>query len=299
MNLRESLNNQSYKSIPFRILLVLLWTQHTVLNLVSAVIERLPVVGVLSDLFVPACIIFAILASFPWFLKHVRVSNVVVYVGAVMIVLFTMILHPMTVEYLQEEWWRILIAAVPMFYIGVSFSLKDSENDLFWCSVFSVLCMFVFRLYLLNSGRELENDDMDAAYRMLPSIMYLIYYASVKKRAIYTVIAAALSSVILIFGTRGPIVCILVYVAALTLYLAFKSRNVKKIFVLLVVFAIVLSIFIFDTLFIEVTTALSKQFERIGFSTRIFNFIIEGDIIASKGREALARNTIEAILENP
>jgi O-antigen ligase len=67
----------------------------------------------------------------------------------------------------------------------------------------------------------------------------------------------------------------------------------------LVVFAVVLSIFIFDALFIEVSTALSKQFERIGFSTRIFNFIIEGDIIASKGREALAKNTIEAILENP
>lgn len=296
---RSLRTNQPYNSIAFRILVAVVWTYNTVFPLVKAVFATLPYIGVLADLLIPMSIFLSAMACLPWFLRRVRISNVVVYVGAVMIVLFTMILHPMTVDYLQEEWWRILIAAVPMYFIGVSFSLEDSENDLFWCSIFSVLGMFIFRIYLLNSGRELENDDMEAAYRMLPSIMYLIYYASVKKRVIYTVIAAALSLVILIFGTRGPIVCILVYVAALTIYLAFKSRSIKKTLILLVVFAVVLSIFIFDALFIEVSTALSKQFERIGFSTRIFNFIIEGDIIASKGREALAKNTIEAILENP
>ena len=34
-------------------------------------------------------------------------------------------------------------------------------------------------------------------------------------------------------------------------------------------------------------------------STRIFNFIIEGDITASKGRESLAKQAVEAIIENP
>ena len=296
---RSLRTNQPYNSIAFRILVAIVWTHNTVMPLVRVVIERLPYIGFLAELLIPMSIILSAMACLPWFLRHIRGGDLAVYICAVLIVLFSMVLHPITVDYLQEEWWRILIAAVPMYFIGVSFSLEDSKNDLFWCSLFSVLGMFAFRLYLLNSGRALENDDMEAAYRMLPSIMYLIYYASVKKQVIYIAIAGVLSTVILIFGTRGPIVCMLVYVALLTIYYSFKSRNLKKLLILLIIFAIVLSIFIFDSLFIEVTSVLSKAFEKIGFSTRIFNFIIEGDITASKGRESLAKQAVEAIIENP
>ena len=296
---RSLRTNQPYNSIAFRILVAIVWTHNTVMPLVRVVIERLPYIGFLAELLIPMSIILSAMACLPWFLRHIRGGDLAVYICAVLIVLFSMVLHPITVDYLQEEWWRILIAAVPMYFIGVSFSLEDSKNDLFWCSLFSVLGMFAFRLYLLNSGRALENDDMEAAYRMLPSIMYLIYYASVKKQVVYIAIAGVLSTVILIFGTRGPIVCMLVYVALLTIYYSFKSRNLKKLLILLIIFAIVLSIFIFDSLFIEVTSVLSKAFEKIGFSTRIFNFIIEGDITASKGRESLAKQAVEAIIENP
>ena len=296
---RSLRTNQPYNSIAFRILVAIVWTHNTVMPLVRVVIERLPYIGFLAELLIPMSIILSAMACLPWFLRHIRGGDLAVYICAVLIVLFSMVLHPITVDYLQEEWWRILIAAVPMYFIGVSFSLEDSKNDLFWCSLFSVLGMFAFRLYLLNSGRALENDDMEAAYRMLPSIRYLIYYASVKKQVVYIAIAGVLSTVILIFGTRGPIVCMLVYVALLTIYYSFKSRNLKKLLILLIIFAIVLSIFIFDSLFIEVTSVLSKAFEKIGFSTRIFNFIIEGDITASKGRESLAKQAVEAIIENP
>ena len=296
---RSLRTNQPYNSIAFRILVAIVWTHNTVMPLMRVVIERLPYIGFLAELLIPMSIILSAMACLPWFLRHIRGGDLAVYICAVLIVLFSMVLHPITVDYLQEEWWRILIAAVPMYFIGVSFSLEDSKNDLFWCSVFSILGMFAFRLYLLNSGRALENDDMEAAYRMLPSIMYLIYYASVKKQVVYIAIAGVLSTVILIFGTRGPIVCMLVYVALLTIYYSFKSRNLKKLLILLIIFAIVLSIFIFDSLFIEVTSVLSKAFEKIGFSTRIFTFIIEGDITASKGRESLAKQAVEAIIENP
>ncbi len=290
---------QSYNSIAFRVLMAILWTQYTVMPLIKVVITRLPYVNFLAELLIPMGIIISAMACLPWFLRHIRGGDLAVYVGVVLVVLFSMVLHPITVEYLQEEWWRILIAAVPMYFIGVSFSLDDCKNDLFWCSVFSVIGMFVFRLYLLNSGRQLENDDMDAAYKVLPSMMYLIYYASTKKHIIYTVVAAVLSTVILIFGTRGPILCILIYVAFITIYKAFKSKNLKKMLIFLLVFLIILSVFIFDSLFIEVSNVLVKVFEEIGFSTRVFDMILEGDIVASKGRESLAKQAVEAIIENP
>ena len=296
---RSLMTNQPYNSIAFRVLMAILWTQYTVMPLIKVVIARLPYINFLAELLIPMSIILSAMACLPWFLRHIRGGDVGFYIGAVLVVLFSMVIHPITVDYLQEDWWRILVAAVPMYFIGVSFSLKDCKNDLFWCSVFSVLGMFIFRLYLLNSGRELENDDMDAAYRVLPSIMYLIYYASTKKQVIYVVIAAVLSTVIFIFGTRGPILCMLVYMALIVVYKAFKANNIKKVLIFLLVFAIILSVFIFDELFIEVSGVLTKIFGRLGFSTRIFDFIVEGDIAKSRGRETLANQAIEAIIENP
>ena len=114
---RSLRTNQPYNSIAFRILVAVVWTYNTVFPLVKAVFATLPYIGVLADLLIPMSIFLTTMASLPWFLSRVHVSSIVVYVGAVMVVLFTMILHPATVDYLQEEWWRILVAAVPMFYL--------------------------------------------------------------------------------------------------------------------------------------------------------------------------------------
>lgn len=296
---RSLRTNQPYNSIAFRVLMAILWTQYTVMPLIRVVIERLPYINFLAELFIPMSIILSAMACLPWFLRHIRGGDLAVYVGAVLVVLFSMVIHPVTVEYLQEEWWRILIAAVPMYFIGVSFSVEACKKDLFWCSVFSVLGMFAFRLYLLSSGRELENDDMDAAYRVLPSILYLIYYAYTKRKTAYYVIAVVLSAVILIFGTRGPILCMLVYVGLLLIYTAVKSGNVKRLIIISVIIVAILSVFAFDSLFVQVSSAFAKLFERIGFSTRIFDFILAGDLAESKGREFLAKQAITAIIENP
>ena len=43
----------------------------------------------------------------------------------------------------------------------------------------------------------------------------------------------------------------------------------------------------------------SQSFERWGFSTRIFDFFLEGEFVESKGREYLYRVTLEAIQRRP
>ena len=45
-----------FSQIFFRMLVVFIWTQHTVLGFVSEVIERLPLVGFLAPVFVPTII---------------------------------------------------------------------------------------------------------------------------------------------------------------------------------------------------------------------------------------------------
>lgn len=299
MNLRESLSSQSYKSIPYRILLALLWTQYTVLNLVSAIIGRLPVVGVLSDLFIPVCIIFAILASLPWFVKYIRGIDILFYVGMGLLVLFTMIVFPLTTEYLEADWWRILIMAAPFYIVGVSFSYKICSRDLFWCSVVGVAVIFIYRLYLVGAGKAPENDDMDAAYKLLPSVMYLIYYAYNKKQKKYWAVALVSSVFMTIFGTRGPILCILIYIIALMMYGVIKERSVKKMIVLTGIIIVVISVFSQEDIFLRISVKMSDALTRMGFSSRIFDYYLAGEAATSKGRELLAEQAVEAIIRNP
>ena len=299
MNLRESLNSQSYKSIPYRILLALLWSQYTILRLVSAVIERLPVVGVLSDMFIPVCIIFAILASLPWFSKYVRGRDIMTYVGLCLLVLFTMIFFPKTIPYLESDWWNILALAAPFYIVGISFSYKTSSRDLFWCSVFGVLAVFAYRLYLIGAGKAPENDDMDAAYKLLPSVMYLIYYAYNKGRKKYWAIAITSSLFMFVFGTRGPILCILIFIIALMMYGVIKERSVAKMAALTIIIILVVSVFSQDDIFISLSVKLSGTLERLGFSSRIFDYYLAGEAAQSRGRELLAQKAIEAISQSP
>lgn len=300
MGVSKSLDRkQPYNSIPYRILLALLWTQYTVLGLVTAILGRLPYIGVLAELFVPVCIIFAILASLPWFSKYIRGRDILFYIGLVLLVLFTMIFFPRTVDYLQSDWWRILIMAAPFYLVGVSFSEKICSKDLFWCSVVGVVCIVLYRIYLIGAGKAPENDDMDAAYKLLPSVMYLIYYAANKKRKKYWAIAIGASLFMFVFGTRGPILCIFIYTIALMMYSVIKAHNVKKLGILTVFLIAVVFILSQDNLFLALSVRLSAVFERVGFSTRIFDYYIAGEAATSEGREFLAQQAIEAIIRNP
>lgn len=299
MGVSHYLLKQPYNSIAFRILLVLVWTQFTVLNFVKAIIGRLPYIGSLSEIFIPVCIILAAMASLPWFLKRVKGHDFLFYWVCVLVVLVTMGFFTRNREFLQEEWASILIAAVPFYFIGLSFSYKACSDDLFWCSAVGIVVVFLYRLYQINSGVILETDDMYTAYNVLPSVIYLTYYASCKNNKVYWGIAVAAAIFLFIFGTRGPVLCVVAYWAALIIKKITELKSYKKIFLIALVCAVVIFLIVREDLFNYFMAFIAKTFGRLGFSTRIFEFFLSGDMVTSRGREALARATLQAIAENP
>ncbi len=299
MGVSRSLLKQPYNTIAYRLLIALIWTQFTVLNFVKAVIERIPYIGSLSTIFIPVCIILATMAAMPWFLRRVRGSDVFFYWFFVLVVLVSVCIHFNNRAFFKEDWFSILIASVPMYFVGTAFSFRTCSRDLFWCSAVGVVCVLVYRIYLLNSGAILEADDMDAAYKLMPSVMYLICYASVKKQKLYWAIAISAMPVLFIFGTRGPIICALVFFMILVIIDVTRTRNIKKFFLLFVVLSIILSVVANEALFLKIVSAVANMFERVGFSTRVFEFFISGNVLESKGREYLIEKATEAIIQNP
>lgn len=290
---------QSYNYIAFRILLMLVWLRHTFLIIVEAVILRIPVISELSGLFVPFCIVIAAVASFSWFWHHLKGLDILFYVVLVLVVLLTMVIYPRTYPFLSENWSLILVSAALYYFLGVSYSFEWCTKDLFYCSLLGVFGVFVFRLYQLSQGAILEQDDMDAAYRVLPAVMYLIYYASYHKRKIYWVFAIIASVTMFVFGTRGPIMIILVYIAIVLTKKAILIPGHKKFLAMAVLYAGILFFIIDDRIFPEIIKSLSRLFGQMGFSSRIFDFYLSGEIVESQGRAELAQKAMDAIINNP
>lgn len=296
---RSLRKKQPYYLIAYRILLALLWTQYTVLNFARVIIERLPYIGFLSSLFIPTCIILALIVSLPWFVKNVRGTDFLFYFVFVIVVVLTMVLFKNNAEILQEQWWRILISAVPFYFIGVSYSYSACSKDLFWCSLAGVVFVFLYQLYKLSNGTVLEDDNMYAAYNLLPSVMYLVYYAMIRNRKKYWLIAVLSACSMFVFGTRGPILCIIIFVAVYYLYENLTSHIGKKFILLFLVVAVLLFVFVYEDVFLKILSAVASVFEKIGFSTRIFDFYLAGDVAVSKGRDYLTSEVIDAIIRNP
>ncbi len=290
---------QPYYLIAFRILLALLWTQYTVMIFARAIVQRLPFFNVFADYIVPVAIILALLLSIPWFIKNIRGVDVLFYLGLVVLVIFTMVVFKNNAEIISEQWWRILISSGAFYFVGLAYSHKNCSRDIFWCSLASVVAVFVYQLFKIRSGVVLEEDNMYVAYNLLPSAIYLMYYASIKLRKKYWIIAIVSALTMFVYGTRGPILCIIVYVAVYLIHRFSKTTSKRKFALILIALLALAIILIYDDLFIKLASVISNVFERFGFSTRIFDFYVSGDVAVSKGRDYLTNQVLEAIGRNP
>ncbi len=283
----------------FRLLVLVFWSQHTILKFATEFIERLPFISRFSGYIVPFLFISLFLLSWPYIIRRVRIPDMLFALSVVLVVVMTLLIYPDSSSYINVELWRIFGLAVPLYFVGVIYDHEETKQDLFWASLIGVAAMFVYQLYVLRSGRVLETENMSAAYNILPSVMYLIYWAITNKGIKNWIIAFCASSMAFIFGTRGPIFAIVIFLLIGITYKSIKIKNsVLKIFIILFIFAMAIYIIYGDAI-INLAMYLSKIFGEVGFSTRIFDFLIEEQIAESDGREKLYEITALAIKQKP
>ncbi len=290
---------QSLAEKAFRLLFLVIWTQYTILSFAIQIVRRLPIIGPLYEYVIPLAIIGLALLSLPYLLQRIRGVDVVFYFVCVIIVLGTLVLNDKNVEFIQKDLWRILGAALPMIFIGVSYSHENSKNDLFWASLLGVIAVFAYQIYLLSLGQELEADNMNTAYTVLPSVMYLVYWALEHKKLRHWLIASVSMLVMFLFGTRGPIVAELVFLLIGLLLSVFNRKSQFAKLFCFILFAAVIILVCSGDFLLNAAKYLSESFEEVGFSTRVFDRFIEGEISEGSGRDVLYNAVISAIREKP
>ncbi len=283
----------------YQLLLILIWTQHTVFPYIAQIFRVLPIIGRYYTNVYLFVVLAALIFALPYLMRHIRVTDLLFYFCCVLVVFWTLLFLPKNAEYLSKDAWRILGQTIPLYFAGIAYSHNENKKVLFWSSLIGVGCTFLYQIRLLVVGRELNTDNMYASYNLLPSILYLIYWFFQKKKARYYVCAALVSMLPFIFGTRGPILITFVYLFLLIfIQIMSTQKTIWKVWYLLLVGGGLLFLFSGDTL-THIMQYLSDLFGKIGFSTRIFDFYLEGNIDVSVGRDRLSETIRAAIMQKP
>lgn len=282
----------------FTILLTLVWGKNTIFNYIIAVISRFPLIGFASELVYPLCITLCVVLALPCLKDKLKLQDFLIYFIMVAIILSTFVFHPENSEYLQEEYMDI-ISFMLFFFVGVCFDLEDNRRLLFWLSLIGLILTFLYQAYFLNTGREFDDHNMNAAYNLLPSVIYLIYYAFINKKFRYW--CCVFLGAIFEFrqGTRGPILCIIIFLGVGIIYSIAKTENIlRKLFGIILVGLAVIAL-VFTDVLLNAAITLSDSFKEAGYSTRIFDYFIEGMIDDDSGREFIQNKIIAAIETSP
>ena len=283
----------------FRLLLLLIWINNTVLGFVIEIMERLPIVGMLAEFIMPTVFIALTICAVPYILKHCHATDLFFYLGIAMILALNLMLYPTNQQYLMPQMWRILGTVVPLYFIGVAYKHDFYKKDLFWVSLLSVLAIFAYQIYYLGTGRLLNQDNMNTAYNVLPSVLYLIYWAFEHKKWRYTLLVLLGFILILLFGTRGVFLVALIFFACCIFAHGLKKKSITSKCLFLLIATTVIVFLARSDVLIRVARLGSELFGKIGFSTRIFDFFLEGNMAESKGRERLYRLVMGSIRERP
>ncbi len=285
----------------FCALLVVLWTYQTLGGFVTQIFRLLPVIGFTYPWILPFVTISLTILSIPYVLRHLRPGDILFYLAWMLTVLLTLFL-PKNGPYVEEVLRLVLVSVLPMYFVGVAMPYERSKKLLFWASLIGVLATFAYQLYSLMSGRALAADgvsyNMSTAYKVLPSVMYLLYWAFDQKGIRYWLLAAVGIVLILLCGTRGPIVIVGVYSLLEVTLRIFRKRSWKRVVSLGAVVLVLLFLLVGDGIS-ALATFLGEKVSEMGFSSRIFDYILLDKFATSDGRAYLSGNLIEAICARP
>lgn len=279
--------------------LLLFWTEHTIFTYVIQIFRRLPLIGQFYEYVFPVVAIALLACSIPYFYKTVRAIDLFFYIVCAIVVLGTSLLLPKNAVYIDERLYKTLVIGIPMYFIGVSYDHNKAKQYLYYASLIGIIFSTLYLFYKIVSGEVLVADDMDASYNALPSIMYLLYWAfeKPKTRTYITAIWGIILSIS--YGTRGPILVIIVFLVIAAYYKIFNKKALLSKIIFLVCSGIFVLLIMSSRLFIDFVSLLADLFGTLGLSSRIFRMIINGTVANDAGRNYLSTTIINAIKERP
>lgn len=296
-------NKYSLRDSLFLLLFLTAFCNDSVLNYIKAVSSRLPVIHYISEYVVAAMFILIVMVCLAahsfCYTKWQDVIAVMMFISVLMI---SYLIHPENQQYYSEYNLRnIFLKAIPFFLLGIN--LRCDEKTMRWLAIAAFVAISINILYMnyLISSRGLREESMGEAYIVLPNVMIALKGAfdfKDKKIKVPSILFAIEGLIfVLAMGSRGPILILFVYFCILTVING-KKNIIGMTFLLLV--TVTLIVLICSGSYVDVLIKIRDFLASKSFSTRIVDYMIEGEYISdTSGRDALHETLLQKFRERP
>lgn len=299
MNIKQKLiDTRHFLFQPFNAVYLIAWGS-VLLGYWRGINNHLPVLGTMTDE-LECCIVLApILLSLPKLLKRIKISDHIFVFACFILYVMNILLYPQNENVLLERLFSFSILTLPYYYIGVSLDIKRFYKSFYYISVIAIyMCAFYELLYAQSAFYTGEVNtseyNMGLAYSILPHVL-MVSWMALKNVKIYSIIPMVLGLMLLLsFGTRGPVICAIVFIAIYLLFIrpSKHQKTMRIVTISLAVFAV--SFLNQFMLFMQMLTF------QLGMSTRLFEKYFEGELETSLGRDYIRETLLrELATDNP
>jgi O-Antigen ligase len=226
-------------------------------------------------------------------IKVLKFRDGIFYLLITLIVGIHYIIYPKTNEWISTNGLDFLFYILPFYFLGIAIgTVKVNLSMLKTCSIINLICSIVVMFVTKVNSVEIE-QSMGIAYLVLPNVLLLIYFA-VKNTNFSNFFFALIGFIfITLQATRFPIfLCVVFTIVVIILY----TGTIKK--VILSILGITLACLIYLT-YESILLYLYNILNKYGFSVRIIEQLLEGNITDDNGRDYLVIAVKNMIADHP
>lgn len=246
-------------------------------------------------------LLFLLLLSIPAIRKSINRSVLVGILCAAAVISLQCLFFPQNKQYITgfdpmalfSFQPQSLLTVLPFLLIGLAVKNAERLLDVLRIAARIGIGLGVLAYGLtIGFGMELRYDDMSNAYGLCLLLCILIIHQ--KLGDILFIIAGILCLVLA--GTRGPLVCLVIAVAVKRILL---EKNFYKRALSLIVGGVVIGL-LGSGLLVWLLEFLADSFAKVGITDlRIINYMRDGMLTDSSGRDGLTATAIEKLFEHP
>lgn len=278
---------------PFNAVYLIAWGS-ILLGYWRGINNHLPVLGTMTDELEWCIVLAPILLSLPKLWKRIKTSDHIFVFACLIYYLLNIQLFPQNADVLVNRLFSFSLLTLPYYYIGVTLDIKRFYNFFYYISVVAVfMCAFYELLYAQSASYTGDVDtseyNMELAYSILPHVL-MVSWRALKRFVLLNIAPMLLGLMLLLsFGTRGPVICAIVFIAIYLLFI--RPSKYQKTMRIITVACAVYAMSFLD----QFMTFMQLMTFQLGMSTRIFDKYFEGELEDSSGRDYIRETLLREL----
>ncbi len=282
----------------YYVFIIMIWAESILAQYVRAVVMRIPVINANNGYpVIYAIYILAFMIALPQLLRYQRGIKIIIPLIISFVYLITYLLFPQNTEQLNMNAFAFFVTVLPMMSLGFAWDIDKVIDPLYIVSLLTVFFAILYSIFIgdsLVSSGTAGAGAMDFAYKLLPHVCLVGYYALKKTNIVNVALAVAGSVFLFSLGTRGAVLCLLVFFALVCLFLL---NGKKRIFFVSLASVSAVLLFTGNVLF-DLLDFLEPIFKKFGLSLRIIEKIRDDVLFDSKGRDIIREKLLASLKDH-